>query len=75
MTLLDALHMSVSFGSTAGFGKMQPLSPGGRLFAIGLIVVGMSGAGCLLATAAKLAFEGSLRDFRENWSVSKDSQF
>ncbi len=63
MTVIDALYMSVSTVSTVGFGEVKPLSPGGRLFTIGLIIVGVSSAGYLLATAAELVFEGSLREF------------
>jgi voltage-gated potassium channel len=63
MTFIDALYMSVSTVSTVGFGEVQPLSAGGRLFTIGLIIVGVSSAGYLLATAAELVFEGSLREF------------
>jgi voltage-gated potassium channel len=63
MTIIDALYMSVSTVSTVGFGEVKPLSPGGRLFTIGLIIVGVSSAGYLLATAAELVFEGSLREF------------
>ncbi len=63
MTLIDALYMSVSTVSTVGFGEVKPLSPAGRLFTIALIIVGVSSAGYLLATAAELVFEGSLREF------------
>jgi voltage-gated potassium channel len=42
MTVLDALYMTVVTVSTVGFGEVQPLSPRGRAFTIGLILVGVS---------------------------------
>src|SRR5438445_5828176 len=63
MSLIDALYMSVITVSTVGFGEVKPLSPQGRLFTIGLIVVGVGSAVYLLTAAAELVFEGSLREF------------
>lgn len=65
MSLLDALYMTVITLSTVGFGEVQPLSPHGRLFTIGLI----AGGGALAAYAAGTAIEylssGEWRDFLE----------
>jgi voltage-gated potassium channel len=63
MSLIDALYMSVITISTVGFGEVKPLSPAGRLFTIGLIVVGVGTAFYLLATAAELLIEGRLREY------------
>ena len=38
----DALYMAVTTITTVGFGEIRPLSTAGRLFTIGLIVVGVS---------------------------------
>ncbi|HTY53617.1 MAG TPA: potassium channel family protein, partial [Candidatus Binataceae bacterium] len=63
MTWIDGLYMAVTTVSTVGFGEVKPLSPEGRLFTIGLVIIGVSSAGYLLATATELVFEGSLREF------------
>jgi voltage-gated potassium channel len=62
-SLVDALFMSVITISTVGFGEVHPLSPGGRIFTMVLIVTGVGTAFYLLATAAELLIEGQLRDF------------
>src|SRR5215467_5809220 len=63
MSVIDALYMSVITVSTVGFEEVHPLSPEGRLFTIGLIIVGVGSAVYLLTAAAELVLEGSLRDF------------
>jgi voltage-gated potassium channel len=63
MTFVDALYMSVITVSTVGFGEVTPLSPGGRLFTIVLIVTGVGTVIYLLTVAAELVLEGTLRDF------------
>lgn len=63
MTFIDALYMSVITVSTVGFGEVKPLGPGGRLFTIVLIVVGVGSVVYLLTAVAELVIEGSLRDF------------
>lgn len=42
MSFLDALYMTIITLSTVGFGEVQPLSPTGKLFTIGLIIIGVS---------------------------------
>jgi len=63
MTLIDSLYMSVITVSTVGFEEVKPLGPTGRLFTIGLIIVGVGSVVYLLTTAAELVLEGSLQDF------------
>lgn len=63
MPIIDALYMSVITVSTVGFGEVKPLSAAGRLFTIGLIVVGVGSVFYLLTATAELVLEGSLRDF------------
>jgi len=58
---LDALYMTVITLSTVGFGEIKPLSTGGRLFTIGLILGGASVAAYLLSSAAELLFSTDLR--------------
>ncbi len=63
MSLLDAVYMSVITISTVGFGEVKPLSPAGRLFTIGLIIVGVGNGVYLLAVLAELLIEGRLREY------------
>jgi voltage-gated potassium channel len=63
MTFVDALFMAVTTISTVGFGEVKPLTPVGRLFTIGLIVVGVGNALYLFAATAEFLIEGRLREF------------
>ena len=42
-SFLDALYMTVTTLVTVGFGEIHPLSTTGRIFTIGLIVLGVGG--------------------------------
>ena len=48
---LDAAYMTVITVATVGFGEVQPLTPAGRLWTMGVIVVGV-GTGAWAATRA-----------------------
>jgi voltage-gated potassium channel len=58
--VLDSLYMTVTTIATVGFGETHPLSPRGRLFTIGLIVLGVGGALYLLTAMMQYVFEGHL---------------
>ncbi|MEW6103017.1 MAG: potassium channel protein [bacterium] len=61
-SILDSLYMTVITIATVGFGEIHPLSQGGRIFCI-LLIIG--GAGILLSTISTMtAFfvEGELTD-------------
>ena len=62
-SVLDAFYMSVITISTVGFGEVEPLSPAGRLFTIGLIVTGVGSAIYLFSVIGELVVEGRLREF------------
>lgn len=62
LPFLDALYMTVITLSTVGYGEVKPLDNAGRLFTIGLIIVGVGTAFYLLATMTELLLEGSLRE-------------
>ncbi len=53
-TLLDALFMTVITMSTIGYGEVRILSPIGRIFTIGLIVIGVIIASYAITTAVEL---------------------
>ena len=58
--LLDALYMTVITFSTVGYGEVRPLSPAGRMFTIGLILVGVGAALYLLTELVRFVYEGQL---------------
>jgi len=70
-TWIDALYMSVITLSTVGFGEVYPLSPEGRLFTTGLIIVGAGAAVYLLSTIAELLIAGTLRDLIQRRNMQR----
>src|SRR5688572_28099208 len=58
--VIDALYMTITTMATVGFGEIHPLSPRGRVFTIGLIILGVGGALYLLTTMMQFVFEGHL---------------
>jgi voltage-gated potassium channel len=58
MSYVDALYMTITTITTVGFGEVQPLSPLGRLFTIGLIIGGVSIAAYALGSAAQFFISG-----------------
>lgn len=54
--LLDAFYMTVITLTTIGFGEIHPLSPGGRLFTVALIFLGVSGVAYGLTTVGEFLF-------------------
>lgn len=58
---LEAVYMTIITISTVGFGEVHVLSPGGRLFVILLIVVGLGLVTYTAGAVASLFFEGQIR--------------
>ncbi len=63
MAPLDALYMTIITISTVGYGEVKPLSEGGRIFTMGLIVTGVGTAFYLFAAVTQFVVEGQLRQF------------
>ena len=59
-SVVDAVYMTVTTMATVGFGEIHPLSPNGRLFTIGLIILGVGGALYVLTAMMQFVFEGHL---------------
>src|SRR3954454_170922 len=59
-SVVDAVYMTITTMATVGFGEIHPLSQNGRLFTIGLIVLGVGGALYVLAAMMQFVFEGHL---------------
>ena len=59
-SFLDALYMTVTAVTTVGFREVQPLSDGGRVFTIFLILFGVGVAFYILTTLVATVVEGDL---------------
>ncbi|MCZ7571886.1 MAG: potassium channel protein [Ardenticatenaceae bacterium] len=60
LSLVDAIYMTIITLTTVGFGEVRPLSPGGRVFTMGLIILGVSTAAWGLRNAAEVALGAQL---------------
>ncbi len=59
-TVFDALYMTVITLATVGFAEIRPLSEGGRVFTIFLIIFGAFNGGFIITAVAQLVLEGQL---------------
>jgi voltage-gated potassium channel len=59
-SLLDALYMTVTTVTTVGFSEPQPLSDGGRIFTIFLVLLGVGVAFYILTSLVATVIEGEL---------------
>jgi voltage-gated potassium channel len=59
-SLVNALYMTVTTLTTVGFGEIEPLGPGGRIFTLSLILIGFTAAFTLLAILTSLVASGQL---------------
>jgi voltage-gated potassium channel len=59
--LLDSLYMTIITLSTVGFKEVQPLSVGGRIFTIIVVVFGVGGAAYTVSVIGRWLIEGELR--------------
>ena len=59
--MLDAVYMTVITLGTVGFREVHDLSDGGKLFTMGLIVVGVSVLGYIVGSLAQIMFEGQIQ--------------
>lgn len=58
---LDSLYMSVITLGTVGFKEVHDLSDNGKIFTMGLIVVGVSVIGYIVGSLAQIMFEGQIQ--------------
>jgi voltage-gated potassium channel len=76
-SVLDALYMTTITMSTIGYGEVKSLSPGGRVFTIGLIVAGVLTASYAITAIVdqftSQDFVGQLRDHRRRRTLEKIS--
>ena len=61
-SLTDALYMTVITLSTVGYGEVQRLSPTGRIFTIGVIILGVGFVFYLAGSLIQFMVEGRIRE-------------
>ena len=71
-SLLDALYMTVITVSTVGFKEVLVMSPPGRLFTIGLIIVGVGFIAYSAGSIVQFMVEGQLRSILGRKKVEKE---
>jgi len=68
---LDAVYMTVITLGTVGFKEIHDLSDGGKIFTMGLIVVGVSVMGYIVGSLAQIMFEGQFQRIMGRKKVEK----
>src|SRR3990170_3438036 len=59
-SFLDAIYMTVTTVATVGFREVQPLSTGGKIFTLFLIIFGVGVALFVLTAVVQIAVEGEV---------------
>ncbi|GDY20411.1 potassium channel protein [Verrucomicrobiota bacterium] len=70
-SFLDSLYMTIITLSTTGYGEVHPLSAAGRVFTMGLIVMGMLVLAYALSQAAEILFSG---EWRVHWQNQRQTR-
>jgi len=71
-SFLDSLYMVVITLSTVGFAEVQPLSAGGEIITIGIIVLGLASVSLVVAQVTRLIIEGEIRQVLGKRRMQKD---
>jgi len=71
MSTLDALYMTIITLSTVGYGETVPLSDGGRLYTICLIMLGIGTAFYAVGALTAFVIEGRLQEILEKRSMER----
>jgi len=69
--LLDAVYMTIITMGSVGFKEVHDLSDSGKLFTMGLIVVGVSLLGYIVGSLAQIMFEGQIQRIMGRKKVEK----
>ncbi|MGP8105721.1 MAG: potassium channel family protein [Desulfobaccales bacterium] len=70
----DALYMTVTTLSTVGYGEVHPLSRTGKIYNMGLILVGMGVLAYIITSLARVVVEGEIREVLGRRSLVKHIQ-
>jgi voltage-gated potassium channel len=70
-SFLDAVYMTVITMATVGFNEVVPLSDGGKLFTIFLIIFSLGIFGYGITSVTRIVFEGVLHQSYKEYQVRK----
>ena len=70
--VLDALYMTVISLTTVGYREIRPLSPGGQVFTILLLITGIGLVAYAVRQAAGMLIEGGLREILEHKRMQRE---
>jgi len=70
-SLIDALYMTVITVSTVGFREVFPLSDGGKLFTVVLIIFSLGSFGFVITSITRLVVEGALQQSYKQFQLKK----
>ncbi|MDB4334975.1 potassium channel protein [bacterium] len=70
-TFIDALYMTVITISTVGFREVFPLSEGGKLFTVFLIIFSFGIFGYVITSITRLVVEGALQQSYKQYQLKK----
>ena len=71
-SFLEALYMTIITVATVGFSEVKPLSPTGRLFTSGLIILGVGFAAYSFGTLLEMMVEGGFQDILGRRRVERE---
>ncbi|WP_163323077.1 potassium channel family protein [Draconibacterium mangrovi] len=73
MNLLDSVYMTVITISTVGFKEVgsHPLTPDGKIFTIGLIIMSLGSLAYVGSNMARFVFDGELANYIKTYRVDK----
>lgn len=69
--LIDCLYMTIITIATVGFKEVGPLSTGGKIFTMGLIVTSLGSLAYVGTSIARFVFDGDLANYIKTYRVDK----
>lgn len=72
--VMDALYMTVITLATVGYGEVQKVSPGGRIFTMVLIILGVGFVFYLVGSVMQFMMEGRIREILGRRKLEKEIQ-
>ena len=67
--IIDCLYMTIITIATVGFKEVGPLSTGGKVFTMGLIVTSLSSLAYVGTSIARFVFDGDLANYIKTYRV------
>ncbi len=69
--IIDCLYMTIITIATVGFKEVGPLSQGGKIFTMGLIITSLSSLAYVGTNLARFVFDGDLANYIKTYRVDK----